>query len=166
MGQGSSIAVSCTVGHRCSSDRVLLWLWCRPAAAAPIWPLAWELAYAVGTAQRKKKKSKNMTIISASRNCLNPIIIVGERKTFLKWQSMVLVLVTAHTHNQVRRKSEGHISKNTCLHNGGMNRCYPLSKLAKKHQKISPWLVLSSRMKSSLFLYFFQAYLLLPSNWI
>ena len=29
-------------------DPVLLWLWCRPAAAAPIWPLAWELPYAAG----------------------------------------------------------------------------------------------------------------------
>ena len=28
------------IGHRCSSDPVLLWLWCRPAAAVPIRPLA------------------------------------------------------------------------------------------------------------------------------
>ena len=28
-------------------DPVLPWLWCRPAAVAPIQPLAWELAYAV-----------------------------------------------------------------------------------------------------------------------
>ena len=32
----------CGIGHRCSSDLMLLWLWCRPAAAAPIRPLAWE----------------------------------------------------------------------------------------------------------------------------
>ena len=31
-------------------DPVLLWLWCRPAAAAPIRPLVWELPYAVGAA--------------------------------------------------------------------------------------------------------------------
>ena len=41
------IAVNCGVGHRCSSDPALLWLWCRPAAIAPIGPLAWELSYAV-----------------------------------------------------------------------------------------------------------------------
>ena len=29
-------------------DPVLLWLWCRLAAAAPIGALAWELPYAVG----------------------------------------------------------------------------------------------------------------------
>ena len=31
-------------------DPALLWLWCRWAAAAPIQPLAWELAYAEGEA--------------------------------------------------------------------------------------------------------------------
>ena len=37
-------------------DPALLWLWCRPAAAAPIRPLAWELPYAMGVALKKKKK--------------------------------------------------------------------------------------------------------------
>ena len=41
--KGSSIAVSCGVGGRPVSDLVLLWLWCRWAAAALIGPLAWEL---------------------------------------------------------------------------------------------------------------------------
>ena len=31
-------------------DLVLLWLWCRPAAVAPIRPLVWELPCAVGAA--------------------------------------------------------------------------------------------------------------------
>ena len=30
----------CGVGHRCGSDSTLLWLWLRPAATAPIWPLS------------------------------------------------------------------------------------------------------------------------------
>ena len=34
--KGSSVAVSCGVGRRCSSDLVLLWLWHRPAAVALI----------------------------------------------------------------------------------------------------------------------------------
>ena len=44
---------------------MLLWLWCRPAATAPIGPLAWEPPYAVGAAQemakrqKEKKKTKN-----------------------------------------------------------------------------------------------------------
>ena len=55
---GSSGAVSCSVGHRCGSHLALLWLWCRPAAAAPFGPLAWELPYAAGAALKKIKKKK------------------------------------------------------------------------------------------------------------
>jgi len=47
--------VSCGVGRRHSSDPELLWLWRRPAATAPIGPLAWELPYAAGAALEKKK---------------------------------------------------------------------------------------------------------------
>ena len=36
----------------------LLWLWCRPAAAAPIPPLAWELPDAIGAALKKKRGKK------------------------------------------------------------------------------------------------------------
>ena len=43
------------VGHRYGSDLVLLWLWCRPAAAAPSRPLAWEPPYAVCGPESKKK---------------------------------------------------------------------------------------------------------------
>ena len=50
------LAVSCGVGHRHGSDPALLWLWHRPAAAAPVQPLAWELPYATGAALKKKKK--------------------------------------------------------------------------------------------------------------
>ena len=35
-------------------DLVLLWLWCRPAAAALIPPLAQELPYAAGVTLKKK----------------------------------------------------------------------------------------------------------------
>ena len=37
-------------------DLVLLWLCCRPAAIAPIQPLAWEPPYAAGAALEKTKK--------------------------------------------------------------------------------------------------------------
>ena len=39
-------------------DTALLWLWCRLAVVALIPPLAWELQYAAGVAQKKKKKKK------------------------------------------------------------------------------------------------------------
>ena len=55
-----AFATSCSVGRRCGSDLVSLWLWCRPAAAAPTGPLAWELPYAAGAAlKRKKEKDMN-----------------------------------------------------------------------------------------------------------
>ena len=48
--------MSCGVGRRCGSDLVLLWLWRRPVAIAPI--LFWELLYSSGGAlKRTKKKS-------------------------------------------------------------------------------------------------------------
>ena len=50
--------MSCGIAHRCSSDLALLWLWCRPAAAARLQPLAWELSYAAGVAQKRPKKKK------------------------------------------------------------------------------------------------------------
>ena len=46
LGEGSCIALSCGVGHRCGSDLELLWLWHRLAATALIGPLAWEPPYA------------------------------------------------------------------------------------------------------------------------
>ena len=40
------------------SDPSLLWLWCRPAAAALIGPLAWEPPCAVEVAQEMAKRQK------------------------------------------------------------------------------------------------------------
>ena len=50
--------MSCGVGGRCSSDPELLWLWCRPAAEAPIQPLAWEHPYAAGAALKRQQTNK------------------------------------------------------------------------------------------------------------
>ena len=51
--------MSCGVGCRCGSDLALLWLWRRPAATAPIRPLAWEPPYApYGSGPRNGKKTK------------------------------------------------------------------------------------------------------------
>ena len=50
--------MSCGIGCRCGSDPMLLWLWHRPAATAPIGPLAWEPPYAAGVAQEMAKRQK------------------------------------------------------------------------------------------------------------
>ena len=46
------------IGHSLSLDPALLWLWHRPAAAAPIRPLDWEPPYGAGAAL-EKTKNKN-----------------------------------------------------------------------------------------------------------
>ena len=46
------------VDHRCGSDSVLLWLWHRLAAVAPIQHKAWELPYVAGVALKSKKEKE------------------------------------------------------------------------------------------------------------
>ena len=53
--------MSCGIGFRnCSVgwDRMLLWVWHRPAALALIRPLAWELTDTVGETLKNVKKKK------------------------------------------------------------------------------------------------------------
>ena len=52
--------MSCGVGHRCSLDPALLWLWGRLAATALIGPLAWEPPYAVGVSLKRQKTKKEI----------------------------------------------------------------------------------------------------------
>ena len=54
--------MSCGVGHRCSSDLALLWLWRRLAATAPTGPLAWEPPYALDAVLKRKIKTKEKKI--------------------------------------------------------------------------------------------------------
>ena len=56
------VAASYGTGQRCGLNLALLWLWCRPAAEAPIGPLAWEPPYAAGETLKKKKKSTEASI--------------------------------------------------------------------------------------------------------
>ena len=55
----SALRKAAGIVHRCGLDPVLLWLWCRRAAAALIQLLAWELIYAAGVALKRKIKSIN-----------------------------------------------------------------------------------------------------------
>ena len=52
------LPLSCGVGCRRGSDPAFWWLGQRPAATAPIRPLAWEPPYATGAALEKAKKTK------------------------------------------------------------------------------------------------------------
>ena len=51
---------------------MLLWLWCRPAAAALIQPLAWKRPHAMGVAlKRQKKKIERERNLWTKRSNLN-----------------------------------------------------------------------------------------------
>ena len=60
------MAVNCGVGHRCSLDLALLWLWRRPAAAALIQPLAQELPYAACADLKILEKEKVLKLNSGN----------------------------------------------------------------------------------------------------
>ena len=61
--------MSCGTGRRRGLDPALLWLWHRPAAAAPIQPLGWEPPKAASAAlESKKKDRKEKTKIINTRN--------------------------------------------------------------------------------------------------
>ena len=70
------VAVSCGVGRRWGLGLTLLWLWCRPAAAALIWPLAWELPCAADAAlkiQKNKIKIKLQSFWALQNPLLFPL---------------------------------------------------------------------------------------------
>ena len=63
--------MSCGVGCRWGLDLAWLWLWRRPAATAPIRPLAWEPPYAEGAALKrpKEKRKKRTSKLSHFSHC-------------------------------------------------------------------------------------------------
>ena len=61
----------CGVGGRHSLDPVLLWLWCRLAAAAPLdLSLAWEPPYASGAALKRTPPPKEIHKYLYTHKCL------------------------------------------------------------------------------------------------
>ena len=83
--------MNCGVGCRHGLDSAQLWLWLwlwhRPAAAASIRPLAWELPYASHAALKSKKKKKGIPVHGV---LLSHLILpysqakAEKEKTFLK----------------------------------------------------------------------------------
>ena len=66
--------MSCGVGCRYGLDPALLWLWCRPAASAPIQLLAWEPPCAAGAAlkrqQQQQQQQQQLILISPPLSAL------------------------------------------------------------------------------------------------
>ena len=77
-----TLPVSCGVGRRCGLDSVMLWLWRRLVATAPIRLLAWEPPYAMGVALEKAKRQKKekkvivekkvVVVIVKTCSCVHP----------------------------------------------------------------------------------------------
>ena len=76
-GLRSSAAVSCSL------DPVLLWLWCRLVATAPIWPLAWEFPYVAGAALKKQTNKQKSPQESSFHVILVPFLCLFA--TLLPW---------------------------------------------------------------------------------
>ena len=75
--------MSCGVGCRCGLDPPLLWLWCKVAAVALIWPLTWELLHTANAALKSKERKKRKRIISTTvRLTLFAITVFAERIDF------------------------------------------------------------------------------------
>ena len=75
--------MSCGVGRRHGLTPMLLWLWCRPAATAPIRPLVWEPPYAVREALEKEKRQKRKKAKKKKKkNPVVPLMVLGARHKF------------------------------------------------------------------------------------
>ena len=68
VGYDSGVAMSCGVGHKRGLDLVLLLLWHKPAAAAPILPTAWERPYTTGAAVKRKQMNQRIKVEQLARD--------------------------------------------------------------------------------------------------
>ena len=105
--------MSCGVGRRCGLDLVLLWLWCRLAAATQIRLLAWELPYAMGAGLKSKEKKKERKKESAKRK-----EYVGQWTSITASSAFIHVLWTSSLGIQLwelNLLSEGWLSVFLCL---------------------------------------------------
>ena len=76
--------MSCGVGHRCGSNLVLLWLWRRLAAAAPIQLLTWELPYAAGTALKTHTQRQRQRKQLSKEGIIIIIVFLGSHRRHLE----------------------------------------------------------------------------------
>ena len=84
----------CGAGCSGGSDLLLLWLWHRTAAVAPVQPLAWELPYAIGAALKSQKKKKKNCIFFSVTGLSDEALAEWEGIciSFLKLLSTLLVI--------------------------------------------------------------------------
>ena len=85
-------------GHRCGLYPKCLWLWCRPAVGALIWPLAWDPPYDMGAALKIKEKKKKKDSTEKSqvpcfpRDCILCNYVQEQNWGFTRWPCVHIVL--------------------------------------------------------------------------
>ena len=151
------------VGHRCGSDPVLLWLWCRLATVAPIQPLAWDHSYGAGEILKNNKKKTHMPVPelqsqelglpslylhsesnASLKQTLNKYFWTCENDTSLSVKKVIQHSMSMNTMFKVKRsnchqKSEmWHINLKSNILNFGFQ-------IQGKYFKISQWVNLSSK---------------------
>ena len=72
--------MSCSVGHKRSSDPTLLWLWRRPVTTALIRLLVWEPPYAISAALKKKKNYNEVPPYTSQNGLLITLQITNARE--------------------------------------------------------------------------------------
>ena len=83
--------MSCGVGPRRGLDPVWLWLWRRPAAAAPTGPLAWELPCAMSAVLKRPKKKPAKKVHTFN------ILIYPKKIIRYTWKDLFIkILITAY----------------------------------------------------------------------
>ena len=95
-------------------DPVLLWLWCRSAAAAPIQPLAWEPPYAAGMALKRQKdrnNNNNNNFLAFTESFLGTLLLICYYLLFLNT-----------------------CLRSTCVHN---TKCYAVYSRCLKHLSVN-----------------------------
>ena len=90
--------MNCGIGCRHGLDLALLWLWCRPAATAPIRPLAWEPPYATErpkeiakTHTHEKKKSTIIMRVTETSSLI--VIEQADRKSIRTYSILTIPFV-------------------------------------------------------------------------
>ena len=74
----------------------ILWLWCKTAATASIWPLSWGPPYAIGAALKRQKKKKRINVIpqSLASKCPNNKYAVHLFEASCVWLVTYILIVS------------------------------------------------------------------------
>ena len=120
--------MSCGVGHRCGSDLVLLWLWCRPAVTALIRLLAWEPPYATDVAlkgkktktktkQTNKKSHMHFDETEQSESAMAGMLELSDWEFKTNMMNMLKILQTGS--NDKRDKKQEQMDRSSCCGSAG-----------------------------------------------